>query len=71
MKSGFKPHKNGVSLKKVKNDNKKSILLIGILVLFISCYNTISGKSIKSNLVGFILGIGFVLRYFELNKLSK
>jgi hypothetical protein len=47
---------------------KKLILIVGILAIFISCYNTISGESIKSNLVGFILGIGFILSYFESNK---
>ena len=50
---------------------KKLILIVGILAIFISCYNTISGESIKSNLVGFILGLGFILSYFESNKPEK
>ena len=47
------------------------ILLIGILAIFISSYNTISGAPIKSNLVGFIFGIGLILSYFKLNKSEK
>jgi hypothetical protein len=50
---------------------KKLILIVGILAIFISCYNTISGESIKSNLVGFILGLGFILSYFESKKPEK
>ncbi|MFK5981527.1 MAG: hypothetical protein QM499_01335 [Flavobacteriaceae bacterium] len=50
---------------------KKLVLTIGILAIFISCYDTISGESIKSNLVGFILGIGLILSYFESNKSEK
>ena len=50
---------------------KKLILIVGILAIFIFSYNTISGASIKSNLVGFILGIGFILSYFESNKSDK
>jgi len=50
---------------------KKLTLLIGILAIFISCYDTISGESIKSNLVGFILGIGLILSYFESYKREK
>jgi len=44
------------------------ILIIGILGIIISSYNTIAGESIKSNLVGFIFGIGLILAYFELKK---
>lgn len=50
---------------------KKIILIIGILAIIISIYNTVSGESIKSNLVGFILGIGFILYYFESDRLEK
>jgi hypothetical protein len=50
---------------------KKLTLIIGILAIFISSYNTISGESIKSNLVGFILGIGFILSYYESNRPEK
>ncbi len=52
--------------------NRKNLILgIGILAIFISSYNTISGASIKSNLVGFIFGIGLILSYFKLNKSEK
>jgi hypothetical protein len=37
--------------------NKNFILVIGIFAILISSYNTIYGAPIKSNLVGFILGI--------------
>ena len=50
---------------------KKLTLIIGILAIIISSYNTISGESIKSNLVGFILGIGFIINFFESNKSEK
>jgi len=50
---------------------KKLILIIGILAIIISSYNTISGESIRSNLVGFFLGIGFILSYFESDKLKN
>ena len=50
---------------------KKLILIVGVLAIFISIYDTVSGESIKSNLVGFILGIGFILSYFESNKSEK
>lgn len=47
------------------------ILLIGISAIIISIYNIISGESIKSNLVGFIFGIVFILSYNESNKSDK
>ncbi len=50
---------------------KKIILIIGILAIIISIYSTVSGESLKSNLVGFILGIGFILTYFESDRLRK
>jgi len=50
---------------------KKLNLIIGILAIIISTYNTISGESIRSNLVGFLLGIGLILSYFESDKLKK
>ena len=50
---------------------KKIILIIGILAIIISIYNTISGDALKSNLVGFILGIGFIIYYFESGIIRK
>ena len=50
---------------------KKLNLIIGILAIIISTYNTISGESIRSNLVGFLLGIGLILSYFESDILKK
>lgn len=50
---------------------KKLILIIGILAVFITCYNTVSGESIKSNLAGFVLGIGLIITYFESYKSKK
>lgn len=50
---------------------KKLILIIGILAIVISTYNTISGESLMKNLVGFLVGIGFILNYFESDKSTK
>jgi hypothetical protein len=50
---------------------KKLILIIGVLAIFISCYNTIYEEIIKSSLVIFLLGIGFILSYFESVKLKE
>ena len=50
---------------------KYLVLVIGISAIFISSYNAISGETIKSNLVGFIMGIGLTLSYFKLNKSEK
>lgn len=50
---------------------KKLILIIGILAIVISTYNTISGESLMTNLVGFLVGIGFILNYFESDKSIK
>lgn len=50
---------------------KKMVLIIGVLAIIISTYNTISEESIKSNLGGFIFGTGLVISYFNFNKLKK
>ncbi len=47
---------------------KKTILIMGILAIFISCYNVLGGESVKLNLAGFFLGIALVIRYFALRK---
>ncbi len=47
---------------------KKIIFIVGILAIFISCYNVMEGESVKLNLAGFLLGIALVLRYFALCK---
>jgi len=52
--------------------NRKYLVLIaGVLTICISSYNAISGETIKSNLVGLIIGIGLTLSYFTLNKSKK
>jgi Flp pilus assembly protein TadB len=58
-------------IKNLKMKRRILILVIGILGIIISSYNTIAGESIKSNLVGFILGIGLILVYFETNKSNR
>lgn len=56
------------SIKKEKMKTRNLILVIGILGVIISVYNAVAGESIKSNLPGFLFGIGLILVYFEKNK---
>lgn len=44
------------------------ILFICTMGVIISIYNTVSGESIKSNLAGFLFGIGLIGVFFETKK---
>ncbi len=46
--------------------NKKNLLLvIGILGIIISTYNVIAGETVKSNIVGFIMGIALIVGFLK------
>jgi len=49
-----------------KNKNEENKFNNWFLAIVISGYNVFSGEPIQSNLVGFILGVGFVLNYLKL-----
>jgi len=46
-------------------------LIVGILAIIISSYNTFFGEELLKNVSGFILGIGLILASFKSSKYIK